>query len=355
MIEFMKGNYALVEGAIGAGLEAYFGYPITPQNEITEYMSLRMREEKRVFLQTESELASINMVFGAAAAGKKTLTSSSSPGISLMQEGISYLVGCELPSVIVNVQRGGPGLGNISGAQGDYFQSVKGGGHGDYKMIVLTPSSVQEMYEMPFTAFYLAFKYKNPVMILSDGIIGQMMEKVELKKPEYFFEKMELYPKVFDTSSWALTGCKNRDSRFIRSLLMGDGELTEHNYRLMNKFKDMESEIDWEENFTDDAELVMIGYGTSARIINDVCLTARKEGLKVGYLRPKTVFPFPKKRINELASKAKIFVIEMSMGQMVEDVELSVAGKTKVEFYGVPGGNVPEKDVILQKIKEILK
>ena len=351
----MKGNYALVEGAIAAGIDAYFGYPITPQNEITEYMSIRMREENRVFLQTESELASINMVFGAALAGKLSLTSSSSPGMSLMQEGISYLVGCELPCVLVNVQRGGPGLGNISGAQGDYFQSVKGGGHGDYKMIVLTPSTVQEMYEMPFKAFYLAFKYKNPVMILADGIVGQMMEKVDIQKKDYFADIAGFDKKVFDTSSWALTGCENRESRFIRSLLMEDGALTKHNYKLFEKFKNMEAEVDWQEEYTEDAELILIGYGISARVINDVCISERKKGRKVGYLRPKTVYPFPSKRISELAEKAKILVVEMSMGQMLEDVKLAVNGKTEVDFYGVPGGDTLDTDVILEKIKRILK
>jgi 2-oxoglutarate ferredoxin oxidoreductase subunit alpha len=348
----MKGNYAIVEGAINAGLEAYFGYPITPQNEITEFMSIRMREENRVFLQTESELASINMVFGAALAGKKTLTSSSSPGMSLMQEGVSYLVGCELPCVLINVQRGGPGLGNISGAQGDYFQSVKGGGHGDYKMIVLTPSTVQEMYEMPFKAFYLAFKYKNPVMILADGIIGQMMEKIDIKKTNPY-DGLDM--KVFDTSSWALTGCKGRDSRFIRSLLMEEDTLMNHNYKLFKKFKSMEQEVDWEEKFTDDADLVLIGYGISARVINDVCISSRKQGLKIGYLRPKTVFPFPSKRIKELSNKSEILVVEMSMGQMLEDVKLAINGKKEVHFYGVPGGGLLETDVMLEKIKRILK
>jgi 2-oxoglutarate ferredoxin oxidoreductase subunit alpha len=351
----MKGNYALVEGAISAGLDAYFGYPITPQNEITEHMSTRMREENRVFLQTESELASINMVFGAALTGKKTLTSSSSPGMSLMQEGVSYLVGCELPCVLVNVQRGGPGLGNISGAQGDYFQSVKGGGHGDYKMIVLTPSTVQEMYEMPFKAFYLAFKYKNPVMILADGIVGQMMEKVEIQNKDYYLDIKNFDPTVFDTSNWALTGCKGRDSRFIRSLLMEDGALTKHNYKLFDKFKNMEDEVDWQEEYTDDAELVLIGYGISARVINDVCISSRKQGIKVGYLSPKTVYPFPSKRINELAQKAKILVVEMSMGQMLEDVKLAVNGKTEVDFYGVPGGDTLDTEVISEKIRRILK
>jgi 2-oxoglutarate/2-oxoacid ferredoxin oxidoreductase subunit alpha len=360
MIKLLKGNYALVEGAIKAGLEAYFGYPITPQNEITEYMSVRMRQENRVFLQTESELASINMTFGAALAGKIAMTSSSSPGMSLMQEGISYLIGCELPCVLVNVQRGGPGLGNISGAQGDYFQAVKGGGHGDCKMICLTPASVQEMYEMTIKSFYLAFKYRNPVIILSDGIIGQMMEKVELKPLEDVLKRqiknfnIDEYNAVFDTSDWALTGCKNREPRFIRSLYMDEGELTERNYLLADKYKKMIDELDWEEEFIEDAEVVLVAYGISSRINRDACMLARKAGLKVGCFRLKTAFPFPSERLNEIAKTKKVLVVEMSMGQMVEDVRLAVNGRNTVDFYGVPGGDLPETYVILEKIKSML-
>ncbi|MCP4482357.1 MAG: 3-methyl-2-oxobutanoate dehydrogenase subunit VorB [bacterium] len=351
MIKLMKGNNALVEGSISAGLDAYFGYPITPQNEITESMSVRMREEGRVFLQTESELASVNMIYGVAMTGKKALTSSSSPGISLMQETISYMAGCELPTVIVNVQRGGPGLGNISGAQGDYFQAVKGGGHGDYKMIVLTPSNVQEMYEMPKKAFYLAFKYKNPVMILADGVIGQMIEKVDLNELAKYPDEDE----VFNASDWALTGCKNRSSRFIRSLIMEEGALTEHNYKLLEKFNKMEVEVDFEEVSTDDADVVLVGYGTSARIIYDAYLNLRDSGFNVGYLRPKTVFPFPSKRIAALADAGKKFmVVEMSSGQMVEDVRLAVLGKSEVQFYGIPGGGVPEVETIISKVKNMM-
>ncbi|MFC1485160.1 3-methyl-2-oxobutanoate dehydrogenase subunit VorB [bacterium] len=346
MIRFIKGNHALVEGSIASGLDAYFGYPITPQNEITEQMSVRMREENRIFLQAESEIASINMVFGAALAGKKALTSSSSPGISLMQESVSYLVGCEMPVVLINVQRGGPGLGNIAGAQGDYFQSVKGGGHGDYKIIVLTPATVQEMYDMPAKAFELAFKYRNPVLILADGVLGQMSEKIETDEN-----------RVYSTDKgkdWALTGCRGRDSRFIRSLLIEDAQLEKHNYKLFEKFKRMRDELDWEEIDTDDADIILVGYGTSARINHDAYLKARERGWKVGYFRLKMVYPFPEKRLAELAEKSKFLVVEMSMGQMVEDVKLSTNCKNIVDFYGVPGGGIPDVNKILEKIEALL-
>lgn len=357
MVKLLKGNYALVEGAIKAGVDAYFGYPITPQNEITEYMSVRMREEGKLFLQTESELASINMTFGAAAVGKLAMTSSSSPGISLMQEGISYMIGCELPCVIVNVQRGGPGLGNISGSQGDYFQAVKGGGHGDCRMICLLPASVQEMYEMIIKAFYLAFKYRNPVFILTDGIIGQMLEKVDLFSLDvvlkYQLKNVDIdeYRSVFDTSSWAITGCAGRESRFIRSLYMNDGELTKKNLLLLNKYKKMESELDWEEELVDDADVVLVAYGISSRINKDACFLARKLGLKVGCFRLKTAFPFPSDRLREISKTKKILVVEMSMGQMLEDVRLAVSGNGIVDFYGISGGDLPDVNVILEKIK----
>jgi len=348
MKKLWKGNHAVVEGAIAGGLDSYFGYPITPQNEITEYMSLRMRQEGRVFLQAESEPAAINMVFGAALTGTKTMTTSSSPGISLMQEGISYLAGCELPCVIVNVQRGGPGLGNIAGAQGDYFQTVKGGGHGDYKILTFTPATVQEMYEMTKNAFEHAFKYRNPVMILTDGILGQMMEPavIEIKNS---------YKKVIPDLGWNLTGCKDREPRFIRSLIMKEGELEKHNYRLWEKFEDMKKLADWEEEDTDDAELILVGYGTSSRINWDACKKARKEGLKVGCFRLKTAYPFPEERIKELSEKSKFLVVEMSMGQMVEDVKLACRHGTQVEFYGRPAGGIPETEQIVSIAREMLK
>ncbi|MFC1546699.1 3-methyl-2-oxobutanoate dehydrogenase subunit VorB [bacterium] len=342
-----KGNLALVEGAIAGGIDAYFGYPITPQNEITEYMSLRLREENRVFLQSESELAAINMVFGTSLTGSKAMTSSSSPGLSLMQEGISYLAGCELPVVIANIQRGGPGLGNISGSQSDYFQTVKGGGHGDYKMITLVPGNVQEMYEMTRDSFELAYKYRNPVMILSDGVLGQLIE------PAQFEVKSISKPDELEDLGWNLTGCRQRDSRFIRSLLMGEGELEEHNYKLFEKFEKMEQEVLWEERETEDADIILIGYGTSARVNIDAYKKARDKGLKVGYFRFKTVFPFPSKRLKLLAESAKFLVVEMSMGQMLEDVKLAVCGTTEIGFIGRPGGGLPKAKEILEKIKKM--
>jgi len=353
MKKLWKGNYALVEGAIAGGLDAYFGYPITPQNEVAEYMSLRMRQLGRVFLQTESELASINMVLGGALTGKKVMTSSSSPGISLMQEGISYLAGCELPCVIVNVQRGGPGLGNISGAQGDYFQSVKGGGHGDYKLLVLTPSTVQEMYEMARDSFELAFKYRNPVMILTDGVLGQMMEPAEIEKSVRC--KGQSVKEVEDFG-WNLTGCKGRERRFIRSLFMKEGELEEHNYKLQKKFLEMKEELKYDEKGVDDAHVVLIGYGLCARINMDACFRMRKKGWKVGYMNLKTVYPFPEDRLFELAEENKKFlVVEMSLGQMVEDVKLAVKGRTEVQFFGRPAGGIPEVDKIINIVEGMLK
>lgn len=344
-----QGNLALVEGAIAGGIDSYFGYPITPQNEVAEYMSVRMRENGKVFLQAESEPAAISMVFGTALTGKKTMTTSSSPGVSLMQEGISYLAGCELPAVIVNVQRGGPGLGNISGAQGDYFQATKGGGHGDYKMIVLTPFNVQEMYQMTRDSFDLAFKYRSPVMILTDGVLGQLLEPVTVD------ENKNIESKEVKDLGWNLTGAKARDTRFIRSLLMKEGELEEHNYKLAKKFEAMKEELSWEEKDTDDAEVILVGYGTSARINLDAHQQARRKGLPVGYFRLKTVYPFPDKRIKELAKKAKFLVVEMSMGQMVEDVKLATEGKTEVKFYGRPGGGLPEVGDILKILEGMIK
>lgn len=353
-----KGNQAVVEGAFDAGLDAYFGYPITPQNEIIELMSERMRKRHRVFVQAESELGAINMVFGAAVLGKRAMTSSSSPGISLMQETISYLVGCELPAVIVNVQRGGPGLGNISGAQSDYFQATRGGGHGDYKMPVLTPCTVQETYEMTMKAFDLAFKYRTPVMILTDGVIGQMVEPVMYERPGTIDEiieriRIKRFQKKVDLG-WTLGDAVGRPSRFIRSLMMeNETQLEQHNYHLAEKFRAMESEVQWDEEGIDDARIVLVGYGTSGRIMMDAYREARKRGLPVGYLRLKTVVPFPSERIHDLASRVKFLVVEMSMGQMVDDVRLAVQGKTTVALYGTPGGALPSVHHIVRTIEEM--
>jgi 2-oxoglutarate/2-oxoacid ferredoxin oxidoreductase subunit alpha len=344
----MKGNIALCEGAIAANCKAYFGYPITPQNEVPAHMSKRMIELNRVFLQAESELSAINMVLGASAAGVRAMTSSSSPGISLKQEGISYMAGMELPGVIVNVQRGGPGLGNIAGAQGDYFQATRGGGHGDYRTIVLAPHSVQEMYEYVFEAFDLADKYRSPVMVLADGIVGQMMEPVEIP---------HLTPKEADPlkKEWALTGCAGREPRLIRSLLMGEGELEKHNYKLQKKYDEIKkTEVRCEQINVKDADVILVAFGISARVAKSVMKRAAAQGLKVGLIRPITLWPFPEKIISEAASpKRKFLVVEMNMGQMIDDVKLAVNGRCQVEFYGKPGGGLLNQEDIFQKICQL--
>ena len=342
----MCGNEALAEAAILAGCDAYFGYPITPQNEIPAYMSRRMPEEGRVFVQSESELAAINMVFGASATGKRAMTSSSSPGISLMQEGISYLAGAELPAVVVNITRGGPGLGNISPAQSDYFQATRGGGHGDYRTIVLAPSSVQEMVDCMLLAFDLADQYRMTVLVLADGILGQMMEPIVLeKKPS-----RELPPK-----DWALTGAKGREQNIIRSLWLVEGVLEKHNNKLKAKYEQVqENEVLCEQYEVDDAEIVVVAYGVTARIVRGAAAKAREEGIKVGWIRPITLWPFPTEQISKVANEFRIFLtVEMSAGQMVEDVKLAVAGKAPVVFYGRPGGSVPTVDELLDKIKQL--
>ena len=341
----MCGNEACGEGAILAGCKFYAGYPITPQNELTAYIAKRMNETGGVFIQAESELAAINMVFGAAAAGTRAMTSSSSPGVSLKQEGISYLVGCELPCVIVNVQRGGPGLGNIAPSQADYFQAVKGGGHGDYKLIVLAPASVQENLEHTILAFDLADKYRNPVFILSDGLLGQMMEP--LKMPT-----IDNKPKTID-KPWALTGCAGRKPNIIRSLYLGDGVLEEHNKRLQAKFDHMkQTEVRAETFNIKDSDLIVIAYGSVARIAKAAMEEARAKDLKVGLIRPVTLWPFPEELIESACSRTKKFlVVEMSAGQMVEDVRLAVNGRAKVDFHGRMGGGVPTQEEILGKIE----
>jgi len=342
----MCGNEALAEAAIIAGVDAYFGYPITPQNEVTAYMSKRMPEEDRVFIQCESELAAVNMVYGAAATGKRAMTSSSSPGISLMQEGISYLSGAELPAVIVNVMRGGPGLGNIAPSQGDYFQSTRGGGHGDYRTIVLAPSSVQELVDIMPLAFDLADEYRMAVIVLADGILGQMMEPIVLeKKPQ-----RKLPPK-----DWALTGADNREQNIVRSLWLKEGALEELNYKLQRKYRRVEKkEVLCEEHEVDDADIIVVAYGIAARIARSAVTKARQDGIKVGLIRPVTLWPFPSNQISRVADEWRIFLtVEMSCGQMVEDVKLAVAGKAPVVFYGRPGGGVPTLDQILENIKQL--
>jgi 2-oxoglutarate ferredoxin oxidoreductase subunit alpha len=351
MAEFklMKGNEAMAEAAILAGCDAYFGYPITPQSEVLEYLAREMPKHNRIVMQAESEVASINMVYGAAGAGFRTMTSSSSPGISLMQEGISYIAGAELPCLIVNVNRAGPGLGTIQPGQGDYFQSVKGGGHGDYKMIVLAPASVQEMADFVYLGFDLADKYRNPVLMLSDGAIGQMMEKVEFKP----------YTRpVVDKSTWATTGKpKSRNRNYITSLFIQPERMEVHNLKLEEKFKQIrENEVRFEEINTTDADYLFVAYGLSARICQKAMDIAREKGIKIGLLRPITLYPYPYQRLQELASQVKMMLsVELNSGQMVEDVRLGVNGKVPVEFYGRMGGMMPTPEEIVHHLETLIQ
>ena len=343
-LSFRKGNEAIAEAAVQAGCRFYAGYPITPQNEIPEYMARRMPEVEGVFIQAESEIASINMVYGASAAGVRAMTSSSSPGISLMQEAISFLAGAELPAVIVNIQRGGPGLGNITASQGDYFQAVKGGGHGDYRCLVYSPFNVQEMWDLTMRAFDKADEYRTPVVILGDGVVGQMMEP--------FHPTKYVRPRL-PKKDWILNGCKGRRPRVVRSLCMGQGELEQKNYVLCRKYDLIrKKEVMFDEHDTEDAALLVVAFGIAARIALSAVQELRKEGKKVGLFRPVTLFPFPEKRIAEMARKGKKFmVVEMNAGQMVEDVRLAVNGAANVVFYGRPGGVVFTPEELYDKIK----
>ncbi len=352
-LRLMKGNEAIAEAAIRAGVDGYFGYPITPQSEVLEYLMSEQPEKRTgmVVLQAESEVAAINMVYGGAATGKKVMTSSSSPGISLKQEGITYIAGAELPCLIVNVVRGGPGLGTIQPAQSDYFQSVKGGGHGDYKLIVLAPSSVQEMYDFVDLAFTLAFKYRNPALILSDGAIGQMMEKVEIsdQKPRWTNEE------IIKMSPWATTGkTPDRPHNIITSLDLDPSKQEKFNHKLQAKYKEIEkNEVRFEEIQTKDAEYLFVAYGTSSRICQKSIQMARAKGIKVGLLRPITLFPFPSKRLFELSKQVKgILTVEMSAGQMVEDVKLAVKCSIPVEHYGRMGGIIPSPAEVLTALEQ---
>jgi 2-oxoglutarate ferredoxin oxidoreductase subunit alpha len=342
----ITGNEALAEAAVRAGCRRYFGYPITPQNEIPEYLSRRLPELGGTFVQAESEIAAINMVYGAAAVGERAMTSSSSPGISLMQEALSFMAASELPAVIVNMQRGGPGLGNISPSQGDYFQAVKGGGHGDYKLLVYAPASIQEIVDLTVRAFEKADEYRNPVMILGDAVLGQMMEPVEL--PDITPKKTE--------KPWALTGAAGRPGKVIRSLYMLPGEegaLERQNYKLKAKYERMaEHEVMCETVLTDDAEVVVVAFGMAARIAKTAVNLARAEGIRAGLIRPITLFPFPEKIIAKIAERTERFlVVEMNVGQMVEDVRLAVNGRAPVLFYGRPGGAILTVEDILSAIQ----
>jgi 2-oxoglutarate ferredoxin oxidoreductase subunit alpha len=346
----MKGNEALAEAAIRAGTDGYFGYPITPQSEIMEYLTMEKPEERTgmIVLQAESEVASINMLYGGAAAGKKVMTSSSSPGISLMQEGISYIAGAELPCLLVNVVRGGPGLGTIQPAQSDYFQSTKGGGHGDYRLITLAPSSVQEMSDFVELGFDLAFKYRNPVMILSDGAIGQMMEKVKFRKQKKRTNK---------PPEWATVGKTSRRERnIITSLHLDPKDHEIHNWKLQEKYKEIEKkEVQYELIDCDDADYLFVAYGTSARICQKSVQLARNKGIKVGLIRPITLWPFPNEILRKLSDQVNgIVSIEMSAGQMVEDVKLAVENNVPVVHYGRMGGIIPTPDELVDALQEKL-
>jgi len=340
-----KGNEAIAMAAIDSECLLYFGYPITPQNDIPEYLSKHLPPLGGEFIQAESEIASINLLLGASSTGARAMTSSSSPGISLMQEGISYMAGSELPGLIVNISRSGPGLGGISPSQGDYFQATRGGGHGDYRMIVLAPSTVQEMYDLTCLAFDLADKYRNPAMILGDALIGQMKEPLLRKKPQ----GLELPPK-----DWALTGAKGRRPNRLKSLYLQDGELSEHNWKLHQKYEQLKrEEVRFETYEAKDAELVIAAFGSMARVSRTTVDLARAEGLKVGLFRPITLFPYPEKALYELSEKIKTFLtVELNTGQMVEDVRLSVDRDAQVHFYGRPPGSLPSPEDILEEVKK---
>ncbi|HOF03322.1 MAG TPA: 3-methyl-2-oxobutanoate dehydrogenase subunit VorB [Atribacterota bacterium] len=344
----MKGNEAIGEAAIHAGCRYYFGYPITPQSELIAYMAKRLLKiEGATFLQSESELAAINMVYGAAAAGGRVMTSSSSPGISLKQEGISYITCAELPCVIVNIMRGGPGLGSIQPAQGDYFQATKGGGHGDYHLIVLAPSSVQELVDLTIKAFNLADKYRNPAMILGDGLLGQMMEPVEFKE----FDVKTIPSK----ESWALGSSEGREARRIVPFNLDPIEMEKINNRLKQKYLDMQKEAECELVNMDNPDIVVVAYGIVARIVKTAIQKAKKEGINIGLMRPVTLYPFPYQIIGDNAHKAKkILVTEMSMGQMLEDVQLAACNKAEISFYGRTGGVVISPVEILEEVKKLL-
>ncbi len=343
----LQGCVALAEGAIAAGCRYYFGYPITPQNDIPEYLSGRLPQVGGVFIQAESEIASINMLLGASASGARAMTSSSGPGISLMQEGLSYMAGSELPGLVVNITRIGPGLGGIASSQGDYWQATRGGGHGDYRLIVLAPNSVQEMYDLTIKAFYLSDKYRNPAMILADAILGQMKEPVRLKKP----------PVEIPHKPWALTGASGRKAQIIKSLYLGDGEMEEHNWHLYEKYEQLQRrdtlvEIDVDDN----ADILLISFGSCSRMVQSAVGMARSRGLKVGFVRPITLFPFPHDTIRELSREVgRVLTVEMNTGQMWDDVRLSLHPGCRASLLARPGGGIPSPAQILSKMEKLLK
>ncbi len=347
--ELLEGNFAMAEAAVRAGVEAYFGYPITPQTEILEWMSHRMPELGRAFLQAESEVAAVNMVYGAACTGTKVMSSSSSPGVSLMMEGLSYIAGTEIPAVLIDVVRGGPGLGNIAPSQGDYNQLVHGGGHGDYHNIVLAPASVQEAIDLTVLAFDLAEKYRCIAMVMADGSVGQMMEPAELP---------EMRPlRRMGAADWAVTGAEGRDHRVLSSIYIDPANEEVYNLKIKNRwFEIVDNEIRYREYYLDDAEFVVIGFGTAGRVALSAVRAARAEGIKVGLLRPISVSPYPYGVVDELSKHAQgMLVVEMNTGQMVRDVERASKGRVPIEFYGRPGGMVTFPDDVLEEIHRLVR
>ena len=345
----MKGNEAISEGAVRAGCRFFAGYPITPQNEITEYMSWRLPEEGGTFIQAESEVAAINMLFGASSVGTRVMTSSSSPGISLKQEGISYCASAELPIFYANVVRGGPGLGNIAPAQGDYFQATRGGGHGDYRVIVMAPRSVEEMANFPKKCYDLAFKYRIPTMVLADGILGQMMEPTT-------FDFDPIDPDSLPALDWALRGTNGGERRVIKSYDLRPGKMEEWNLRLEKKYDQIRAnETRYESFHIDDAEIILTAYGTAARICESAMMSGRSDGLKIGLVRPITLWPFPVQIFRDLADKvSKFLIVEMSLGQYVEDVQLSVNGKSEIHLHKRPAGGIPTGEEVLEITRKVL-
>lgn len=344
----MKGNEAIGKAAIEAGCKYFFGYPITPQNELPEYMAKELGKIGGAFVQAESEVAAINMVYGGAGSGARVMTSSSSPGIALKQEGITYIAGAELPCVIVNIMRGGPGLGGIQPSQADYFMSTRGGGNGDYRTPVYAPATIQEAVDMTMEAFNVADYYRTPVMIVADGMIGQMMEPVEFNAPK---------ARNLEAKTWATTGTKGeRKPNVINSLYLDAQQLEDHNFKLDAKYKEIEAnETQYEMYQTEDAEIVFVAYGTTSRIVKNAVVALRAEGVKAGLIRPKTLWPFPWKAFNEIPAAKDLLTVEMSMGQMIDDVKLAIAGKLPVHFYGRTGGIIPTPDEIADKAKEIVQ
>ena len=346
--KLVKGNIALAEGAIQAGCKYYFGYPITPQNDIPEYLARNLPKIGGTFVPAESEVASINMVLGASASGKRSMTSSSGPGISLMQEGMSYMAGSDIPGVVINIMRTGPGLGGIDPSQGDYIQAVHGGGHGDYKNIVLAPASVQEMFDLTIKAFELSDKYRNPAMVIADAMLGQFQEGCVLKPDK----KVETFEK-----DWALNGCEGRKPNLLKSLFLGPGEQEAHNLEIQEKYKELqEKEVLYEAYKLDDAELLIIAYGTPSRIAKTAIQAARNNGIKAGLLRPKTISPFPVKEIYDYSSVIKkVLVVEMNTGQMLNDVKIASHKDAVISFYGRPGGGIPYPNEVLAEIEKAVK